>query len=970
MLRAGFFAILLIELGASGLAADTDIIPPGAKVEKVAGGCKFTEGPAADAEGYLFFTDSPHNKIMVLRPSGKLEVWIDDSRDANGMRFDARGRLVACCGEDGARAVVRWEAGGQRTVLADRYNGKRLTAPNDLCIDRAGRIWFTDPCYGRKPADGQEKFAVYRIDAVAGEPVANKVTRVIDDVDTPNGIAISPDNKTLYIADNAARKNGPHTLLAYDILPDGSCRRRAVLHDFQERRGIDGMVLDTRGNIYATAESGERTGVYVFSPDGKQLGFIRTPETATNCTFGDRDLKTLYITAGTSVYKIRLNTVGFLAYPRADREQPGIPLSSIAAIKDLKSVLLSPDGRTLAYTVASPDLQTNRVKTALWLLPLLEGEPKQLSLETESVERVLWSPKGDQLAVVGKATEPTPAQKTETWLWVVSPENGKSKRLVRLERSNHYLAHQGASLCWSPDGLFLAYLAAETETRPPADGPIVVSRIQYKGRTALSDNRRTHIWTVEVASGKTRQLTRGQHDEHSIDWSPRGDEIVFCSNRGADPDANLNYDLFTVKLSDGTVQPLTQTAGSEMSPVWSPDGRSIAYTMTKRPATTIDSVAEDDHVWVLDRESGRARELTAELDRRCSHVRWADDGKSVYFLARDHGKSLIYRVPSAGGEAKLLFTVNGMVSSFSIPDRPGRGACVLSTPTHPSEVWTFAADGSERSVRTHLNDTAVAGWKAVEPVEVNCKSFDGTPVQGWLLLPVGATAEHKAPLILSVHGGPHGMYGYGWSAAFQLLCSRGYGVLYLNPRGSNGYGQRFSDGCVNDWGGGDYKDLMAGLDHVLAKYPQLDAHRLGVTGGSYGGYMTNWIITQTNRFKAAVTYASLSNLISFYATSLYQDLVHVEFNGAPWDHYELLWERSPLRHIKRATTPTLILHGEADNDVHITQAEELYTALRRRGVETVFVRYPREGHGATEPRHQRDQLERTVGWFDKCLRPH
>lgn len=292
-----------------------EIVPKDAKVEKVAGGCKFTEGPAADADGNCFFTDSPNNRILVLRPDGKLEVWDKASQDANGMRFDAKGRLLACCGEDGARAVVRYEKDGKKTVLADRYNGKRLTAPNDLCIDRQGRVYFTDPCYGRRPKDGQEKYAVYRIEADNGEPVVNRLTRVIDDVDMPNGIALSPDQKTLYVADNAARKNGPHTLVAYDVAADGSCKRRAVLHDFKDHRGIDGMVLDTNGNIYATAESGERTGVYVFAPDGQQLGFLRTPETATNCTFGDKDLKTLYITAGTSLYKIRLNATGFLAYP-------------------------------------------------------------------------------------------------------------------------------------------------------------------------------------------------------------------------------------------------------------------------------------------------------------------------------------------------------------------------------------------------------------------------------------------------------------------------------------------------------------------------------------------------------------------------------------------------------------------------------------------------------------------------------
>jgi gluconolactonase len=305
-------------LPASG-AADQEIIPKGATPEKVAGGCKFTEGPAADADGNLFFTDSPRNLVLVLRPDGKLETWDKDSGDANGMRFDPKGRLVACCGEGGARAVVRYDKEGKKTVLADRYDGKRLTAPNDLCFDRQGRVYFTDPCYGARPKDGQEKYAVYRIEASDGEPVPNKVTRVIDDVDTPNGIALSPDGKTLYVADSAARKDGPHLLLAYDVREDGTCKRRAVLHDFKERRGIDGMVVDTDGNIYATAESGDRSGVYVFSPAGVQLGFLPTPETATNCTFGDKDMKTLYVTAGTSVYKVRLNAAGLPAWPKARR---------------------------------------------------------------------------------------------------------------------------------------------------------------------------------------------------------------------------------------------------------------------------------------------------------------------------------------------------------------------------------------------------------------------------------------------------------------------------------------------------------------------------------------------------------------------------------------------------------------------------------------------------------------------------
>jgi dipeptidyl aminopeptidase/acylaminoacyl peptidase len=638
------------------------------------------------------------------------------------------------------------------------------------------------------------------------------------------------------------------------------------------------------------------------------------------------------------------------------------PLADFAKIKNIKSIAMSPDGKTIACTVAVSNLEANKVATDLWLLPAEQGEPRRLDLETDSVDQFLWSPKGNLLAIQG------PARDTEeNCLWVVDPAEGKSRRLVIVERGNHYLAHQGASLCWSPDGGYLAYLAADPESKKPSTEPLVIDRIQYKTRTSFSDNRRTHIWTVDVAAGKPRQVTFGNRDEHSIDWSPYGDEIVFCSNREPDADANWNNDLAVVKLIDGSIHFLARTAGNEMAPVWGPDAQSIAYTMTTRPRTTIDRVAEDDHVWVINRKTGEARELTATLDRRCSQVRWSADGKNVYCLVRDHGNKLLYRIAASGGETRRIVAIDGTVSDYSLPLK-GRGGCVLSTPTKPAEVYTFAVDGGDPAARTTFNADAIAGWQLTQPRRIECKSFDGTPIEGWLLVPPGATPEKKAPVILNIHGGPHGMHGSVFSPTFQLLCDRGYAVLYLNPRGSNGYGQNFADGSLNDWGGGDYKDLIAGLDHALAVYPELDWNRLGVTGGSYGGYMTNWAIAKDNRFKAAVSYAGLSNLISFYATSLYQDLIHVEFGGMPWDRYDILWDRSPMRLIKRVQTPTLILHGEADNDVHISQAEELYTALRWRGVESVFVRYPRQGHGATEPRQQLDMLERTVAWFDRHLR--
>jgi len=319
------------------------------------------------------------------------------------------------------------------------------------------------------------------------------------------------------------------------------------------------------------------------------------------------------------------------------------------------------------------------------------------------------------------------------------------------------------------------------------------------------------------------------------------------------------------------------------------------------------------------------------------------------------------------------FSVSETLDTFEAPPTRPRVlvhdpiiAAVISDATHPADLWLVRGNGMAR-VSNH-NDNIRRGASLIEPEEFRFKSFDGSEIQAWLMKPSGWREDRKYPMILSIHGGPHGMFGYAFNSSLQVFAARGYAVLYLNPRGSSGYGQKFADGTINEWGGGDYRDLMAGVDEALRRYSWIDQYRLGVTGGSYGGFMTNWIITQTPRFKAAVSVASVSNLISFYSTSLYQDLLHAEFGGFPWDNYDALWQWSPLRYARQAQTPTMFIHGEQDNDVHITQAEEMYMALRRRGVDTVFVRYPREGHGFREPRHRVDALERTMDWFDKYLK--
>jgi dipeptidyl aminopeptidase/acylaminoacyl peptidase len=702
------------------------------------------------------------------------------------------------------------------------------------------------------------------------------------------------------------------------------------------------------------------------------------------------------------------------------RRTPGLAtpadLLRVATVGDAQ---ISPNGQWVVYTVST--VAGDETVNTLWLARLVapvriatdaeapsaaqrtttaemsSGPPLPLLAPGWKASNPRWSPDSTSIAFVGN-------RDNLPGLWVVNLEHREPRFVAPIQNTNFFITYAGESLAWSPDSKRIAYISATDEPNPtdlaaaPNDDPRVIDRIQYKSRTSFSDNRRTHVWISAIEKPEPRQLTSGAFYDHALTFSPEGNEIAFVSNHEPDPDANNNSDIFAVDLN-GEVRQITATRGCEYEPAWSPDGKRIAYTATKRDVTTIDSVAEDAHVWVMQADGSGRIELSLGLDRRARSPHWSRDGKWVFFLANDRGLTRIFRVdlaraglsgsegipgfPSvtaplvrdnAGNSVALPWPSSFQINSFSLSlnsqsSAPTVFACTLSDWQHPAEVWTGILGREEALHRVSgHNFGLIQGAEPEPPEQFWFKSFDGLRVQGWLLKPAGWREDRKYPMILSIHGGPHGMYGWAFNPTFQIYAARGYAVVYLNPRGSNGYGQKFSDGTLNEWGGGDYRDLMLGVDEALRKYPWVDRDRLGVTGGSYGGFMTNWIITQTPRFKAAVSLASVSNLISFYSTSLYQDLIHAEFGGFPWDNYEQLWQWSPLRYVRQAQTPTLFIHGEQDNDVHITQAEEMFTALKRRGVETVFVRYPREGHGLREPRHRVDALERTLAWFDRFLK--
>ncbi len=736
----------------------------------------------------------------------------------------------------------------------------------------------------------------------------------------------------------------------------------------------------------------------------------------------------------TPAYVFLALLISILAQPvNGQRAMTPADTLRVAGVGDAQ---ISPDGDWVIYTVSTTE--DNATRTTLWLartsrLAAIQDRERPIADSRIATEPLLpaglnasnprWSPDGKRIAFLA------PKDK-QSGIWIVTLRERQPRFVAPVRATNFHIPYAGESLAWSPDSRRIAFISATEEptsvstpiitagTPSRADDPRIVDRIQYKSRTSFSDRARTHVWVVDVDSSSIgddaamRQLTSGQFYDHALTWNPRGDEVAFLSNHEADPEANNNSDIFAVDVN-GRVRQLTETRGCEYEPAWSPDGKWIAYTATKRDVTTIDSIAEDTHLWVIDARGGTGRELNAKHDRRSRSPRWYADSRAIFYLANNHGRTMMYTFvlgPETVIEFALSETVRGIrssrlpiegsfgderypaqadsegmpfqLTSFSVSSpklvqstrrfQPSlivtRMAFTMSDPTHPGEVWVESADNQIVLRLSSHNGEFLRPNVFSAPQEIKFKSFDGTEIQGWLMKPVGWRADRRYPLILSIHGGPHGMYGFGFNATFQAYAARGYAVLYLNPRGSSGYGQKFSDGTLREWGGGDYRDLMAGVDEVLRTRSWIDADRLGVTGGSYGGFMTNWIITQTTRFKAAVAAASLSNLVSFYSTSLYQDLIHAEFGGFPWDDYDQLWRWSPLRYVKQVQTPTLLIHGEQDNDVHITQAEEMYMALKRRGVETVLARYPREGHGFREPLHRQDALERTLAWFDRFLK--
>ena len=634
-------------------------------------------------------------------------------------------------------------------------------------------------------------------------------------------------------------------------------------------------------------------------------------------------------------------------------------------IRSAGSPELSPDGSSVAYVESALDAD-HRSHSQLWLVSLAGGARTLLSGDEAAVSAPRWAPDGKSIAFISPARGSS-ADGVSSIVVVRLPQLNRDV-VTTFQSANEVLGYSGTGeqYAWAPDGRSIAYLAADAGAEPPPGDPQVITRYHYKTGTGVSDNRKWHIYLVNLADRKSRALTSdARYHDLNLAFSPRGDEVAFASNRTADPDRVIDLNIYVVRVSDGSVRQVTRSPISEYAPRWSPDGSQIAYLRETTLKSSRETRMNDSHVWVGPAAGGPGRDISASLDRRTGNFAWSDDSSLVFTVA-DHGNSVLYRGFS-GARKPVPLVSDGTVGAFSA-SRGNRIAYVYSNAGSPGDVFVKSAGDPPRSI-THVNADLMAARDVVEPIAFTFRSVDGLSVQGFLTPPLDRQPGRKYPLIVQIHGGPHGQQGPAFNLKSQVYAGVGWATVMINYRGSSGYGQKFAEGTYRDWNGLEGKDVLAGIDSIIARTPWLDARRVSLEGGSYGGQLTNWLITQRQSFRSAIPSSGISNLVTEAYMIFAADYAVQEYGDFVWqkDIAQQMWNRSALNHVGRVKTPVMFIHGLLDQDVPIAEAQMYYLALKQAGVETVLVQYPREGHGLREPGHIVDAMQRSIAWHGRFL---
>lgn len=607
------------------------------------------------------------------------------------------------------------------------------------------------------------------------------------------------------------------------------------------------------------------------------------------------------------------------------------------SFRRLSDMRLSPDQTRIALTVFEPPSGTERTSN-IWIVPLSSGEPQRFTTSSKSDHSARWSPDGKTLAFLSNRTD-------TTQIYLLSLNGGEAAPLT--EGKNNIDAFE-----WSPDGTRIAFLAPDEKT----DAEEKKEKEKDDARIVDQDDKPSRLRVIDLASKKIQELTAGAWSFSELQWLPDGKQLVVI---GTDHPESIKFTsrIFLISSQGGDLKEIAAPPGLFNDLKVSKDGARISYLAGRKDEPF------QEALFTVDLAGGQPRNIAVEsIDREFISYQW-DAENTLLALVENGFRSRLYRIAAGGETASLPDSGMNQQGDFAVTSS-GMLVFVGETAIDPPEVWTMDEKG-HASARTHFNKQ-LKETGLLQPEILRYKSFDGLEIEAALLKP--AKTQAKLPLIVLVHGGPTGRWANSYDSWGQLLAAKGFAVFYPNIRGSSGYGHRFTVMNRQDWGGADFKDVMAGVDFLIAK-GIADPQRLGIGGWSYGGYMAEWAITQTNRFKASVCGAGMSDIASEFGTEDKDTNVYdAWFNGLPYEQPEVFRKSSPVTYLKNAKTPTLILQGEADVIDPIGQSQQLYRALKHYGVETEFILYPREGHGLREEKHLIDRLTRIVQWYESHVK--